>query len=63
MYIDMEKSELSEMFERVKKLSKIQSSPYNYVLKWFKKNCPDYKESPIFETEETNTNDELDIAG
>ena len=63
LYIILEKSELSEAFERIKKLSKIHSSPYNYVLKWFKKYCQNYKESPIFETEENNTNNELDIAG
>lgn len=63
VYIELEKKELLKEFERIKKLSKIQKSPYNYVLKWFKKYCPDYKDSPIFENEEndnTNTNNEID---
>ena len=63
VYIELEKRQLLKEFERIKKLSKIQKSPYNYVLKWFKKYCPDYKDSPIFENEEndnTNTNNEID---
>ena len=57
LYIDMEKSEYAKEFERVKILSKVQSSPYNYVLKWFKKYCPNYKESPIFVEEENDGNE------
>lgn len=63
LYIKMEKSELSKEFERIKELSKVQKSPYNYVLKWFKKYCSTYKESPIFvngENNNTNTNNEID---
>ena len=57
LYIDMEKSEYAKEFERVKILSKVQSSPYNYVLKWFKKYCSNYKESPIFVEEENDGNE------
>ena len=61
LYIKMEKSDLLEEFERIKELSKVQKSPYNYVLKWFKKYCSSYKESPIFVTDENNnTNNEID---
>jgi hypothetical protein len=63
LYIKLKKSELLEEFERIKELSKVQKSPYNYVLKWFKTYCPKYNENPISEIEEnknTNNNNEID---
>ena len=65
LYINLEKSELLEEYKRIKEVSKVQKSPYNYVLKWFKKYCSNYKESPIFVTddENNNTNTNNEIAG
>ena len=36
-------------FDRVKALSKIQSSPYNYVKNWFMDNYANYSEQPVFD--------------
>lgn len=36
-------------FDRVKALSKIQRSPYNYVKTWFMDNYANYSEQPVFD--------------
>ena len=36
-------------FDRVKALSKIQKSPYNYVKTWFMDNYANYSEQPVFD--------------
>ena len=36
-------------FARVKALSKIQRSPYNYVKTWFMDNYANYSEQPVFD--------------
>ena len=36
-------------FDRVKALSKIQRSPYNYVKTWFMENYANYSEQPVFD--------------
>ncbi len=38
-------------FDRVKALSKIQRSPYNYVKTWFMDNYANYSEQPVFDEE------------
>ena len=38
-----------EAFEKVKALSKIQRSPYNYVKTWFTENYANYSEQPVFD--------------
>ena len=38
-----------EAFEKVKALSKIQRSPYNYVKTWFMENYANYSEQPVFD--------------
>ena len=38
-------------FDRVKALSKIQKSPYNYVKTWFLDNYANYSEQPVFDEE------------
>ena len=38
-------------FDRVKVLSKIQRSPYNYVKTWFMDNYANYSEQPVFDEE------------
>ena len=38
-----------EAFEKVKALSKIQRSPYNYVKTWFMDNYANYSEQPVFD--------------
>lgn len=40
-----------EAFEKVKALSKIQRSPYNYVKTWFMENYANYSELPVFDEE------------
>ena len=40
-----------EAFEKVKALSKIQRSPYNYVKTWFMDNYANYSEQPVFDEE------------
>lgn len=55
-YANMEKymsvfenaAELLEQFETVQRLSKTQPSPYAYVVEWFTKQFPKYKELPDF---------------
>ena len=38
-----------DAFEKVKALSKIQRSPYNYVKTWFMDNYANYSEQPVFD--------------
>ncbi len=42
-------NERLEAFEKVKALSKIQRSPYNYVKTWFMENYANYSEQPVFD--------------
>lgn len=42
IYIKDEKPELLKEFVKIKNISKIQRSPYNYVLNWFKKQFPEF---------------------
>ena len=46
-------AELLNQLEGVIKESKPSPSPYKYVCDWFKKTFPNYKETPIFEQNET----------
>ena len=41
--------EMTAMFEKVKKLSRVQPMPYKYVKTWFEKNFPYYSEQPTFD--------------
>ena len=41
-------NDLLEVFETVKALSKVCTSPYKYVCDWFEAQFPDYKSVPIF---------------
>lgn len=38
--------------EKVRTQSKVQTNPYEYILSWFDKNFPNYKESSVFEDKE-----------
>ena len=38
-----------DAFEKIKALSKIQSSPYAYVRKWFLNHYANYAEQPVFD--------------
>ena len=40
-----------EAFQKVKSLSKIQSSPYQYVRTWFLDNYANYSEQPAFDAD------------
>ena len=40
-----------EAFQKVKSLSKIQSSPYQYVRTWFLDNYANYSEQPTFDAD------------
>jgi len=40
-----------DAFKKVKSLSKIQSSPYQYVRTWFLDNYANYSEQPIFDAD------------
>ena len=40
-----------EAFKKVKSLSKIQSSPYQYVRTWFLENYANYSEQPTFDAD------------
>ena len=40
-----------EAFQKVKSLSKIQSSPYQYVRTWFLENYANYSEQPTFDAD------------
>ena len=41
-------SDLLDVFETVKALSKVCASPYKYVRDWFEAQFPDYKKVPVF---------------
>ncbi len=41
--------ELLATFERVKKLSRVQSMPYKYVKEWFENRFPYYTDDPAFD--------------
>ena len=43
--------ELTAMFERVKKLSRVQPMPYKYVKTWFENLFPYYSEQPTFDAD------------
>lgn len=45
---------LLEEFEKQLKLSKIQKSPYHYVVDWFVKRFPNYSNHEAFKVIETN---------
>ena len=50
-FIDLHRNaeELTVLFERVQKLSKIQSMPYRYVKNWFEKTFPYYSAEPNYD--------------
>ena len=49
-------------FENARTQSKVQTNPYEYMLSWFDKNFPDYRESTVFkDTEKPETNKVVDI--
>ena len=43
--------ELTALFERVKKLSRVQPMPYKYVKTWFENRFPYYSEQPTFDAD------------
>ena len=43
--------ELKAQFEKVKKLSRIQSMPYKYVKTWFENRFPYYSDQPTFDAD------------
>ena len=40
-----------EMFERVKKLARVQPMPYKYVKSWFEDNYPYFSDQPTFDAD------------
>lgn len=46
---DDEEKTLLGQFEKVKVLSKVQRSPYKYVMKWFENQFPNYQEQVNFD--------------
>ena len=42
--------ELLSRFEQVRQLSLKESNPYQFVLKWFKEQFPNFREVPDFST-------------
>ena len=46
-----EAKELTALFERVKKLSRVQPMPYKYVKTWFDNKFPYYSEQPTFDAD------------
>ncbi len=49
-------------FENTRMQSKVQTNPYEYILSWFDKNFPNYKESTVFkDTENPETKKVVDI--
>lgn len=53
IYIKDERPELLKEFVKMKNISKIQRSPYNYVLNWFKKQFPEFAPNEDEENENT----------
>ena len=43
--------ELTSLFEKVKKLSRVQPMPYKYVKTWFENRFPYYSEQPTFDAD------------
>lgn len=43
--------ELTSLFEKVKKLSRVQPMPYKYVKTWFEDRFPYYSDQPTFDDE------------
>lgn len=43
--------ELMRIFEKVKKLSRVQPMPYKYVKTWFENHFPYYSEQPTFDAD------------
>lgn len=41
--------ELTSLFEKVKKLSRVQPMPYKYVKTWFEDRFPYYSDQPTFD--------------
>lgn len=46
-------------FDAMKKLSKIQPSPYAFMVKWFKGYCPDLFDKNVDESAETDNDNEI----
>lgn len=57
LYIEtLDNSEkLLDVFETVKAESKVQPSPYKYVVDWFQAQFKDYNKAPIFEDDKLTT--------
>lgn len=49
LLFDDEKKTVSSQFAKVKSMSKIQASPYNYVKKWFEAQFPNYTKQVKFD--------------
>ncbi len=45
------KGELMNLYNNVKKLSRVQPMPYRYVKTWFENRFPYYSEQPVFDSE------------
>jgi hypothetical protein len=60
IYIKDKKPELKKEFDNMRKISKIQRSPYNYVLDWFKIQFPEFAPKEDEENDNTNTENEID---
>ena len=43
--------ELKSLFEKVKKLSRVQPMPYKYVKTWFEDRFPYYSDQPTFDAD------------
>ena len=52
-FIDMHRNakELRALFEKVKKLSRVQPMPYKYVKTWFDNRFPYYSDQPTFDAD------------
>ena len=48
-FIQEVEADAAPLFEKVKKISKVQSSPYNYVRAWFENRYPHYTELVVFD--------------
>ena len=61
---DKEEKKLMEEFETILIRSKVQVTPYKYVVNWFKATFPNYKEiQQSFEEKSEDTNKNIKIAG
>ena len=61
-YIRNAKPELLKEFLKMKKISTIQRSPYNYVLNWFKEHFPEFAPKEDKENEEIENIENEDVA-